>query len=72
MAARKLKCLPNLYFIRNVHATLLKRFHLSTQKLLRDYTTRPDLFIIEEKCCIVECCLDEMLLTLFECYPLVA
>ena len=72
MAARKLKCLPNLHFVRNVHTTLFKRFHLSPQKLLRDYTTRPDLLITGEKCCIVECCLDEMLLILSECYLVVS
>ena len=71
MAARKLKCLPKLHFMRNVHTNLLIRFHLSTQKLLQDFTARPDLFIIKEKCCIVEFFLDEMLLILFECYLVV-
>ena len=39
MAARKLRSLPKLFFIRDVHTNLFMWLHWSTQKFLRDYTT---------------------------------
>ena len=54
VGARKLRCLSKLFFIRDVHTNLFMRFHQSTQKFIRDYTSGPGLQQLSQKNSILD------------------
>ena len=49
VAARKLRCLPKLFFIRDVHINFFIKFYYLTQKFLGDYTAGLGLLAIVAK-----------------------